>query len=44
MAEFKVSGTGWFCLKINGEWAPIYKLTPEQLLQISCVAEFLEAA
>lgn len=31
-SQYKVSGTGWLCfLEANGNWAPIFKLTPEQI-------------
>lgn len=29
--EYKVSGTGWFCVNINDNWVPCFKLNSEQL-------------
>jgi len=28
---YKISGTGFLCKNIKGEWAVLFKLTPEQL-------------
>ena len=34
--EYKVSGTGWFCVNINDNWVPCFKLNSEQLNRFLC--------
>jgi hypothetical protein len=37
--EYKVSGTGWLCAKINGNWLPVTKLTIAQLKDCLAIME-----